>query len=95
MLIEDQEEDKDEEEETPQKKASYRFFGCCCKKKEEFDPDLVEHVEIHLDGCGKHGLIMVYAFMQFASIFTFCIFYYQYYIHTCNPSGYKINDPFF
>ena len=28
--------------------------------------------------------------MQFASIFTFCLFYYQYYTHTCNPAVYKI-----
>jgi len=73
-------------------KAQYKFFGCCCKKKQEFDPDLVEHVEIHLDGCGKHGLILVFSLMQFSSIFTFCIFYYQYYIHTCNPAVYLVSD---
>ena len=53
---------------------------------------MIEHVEIHLDGWGKHGLTFVYSLMQFATIYTFCIFYYQYYTHTCNPSVYRIEE---
>jgi hypothetical protein len=62
----------------------------CCKRKSKEEQELIEHVEIHLDGWGKHGLTFVYSLMQFATIYTFCIFYYQYYTHTCNPSVYII-----
>ena len=60
---------------------------CCRKSKSD---DLMEHVSIHLDNFGKHGLTLVYSLMQFSSIFTFCLMYYDYYTHTCNPAVYKV-----
>ena len=63
------EEEKLIEEETKDKKDSD-------SDEDDYDPDMAEHVEIHLDGCGKRGLTFVFALMQFSSIFTFCIFYY-------------------
>lgn len=63
----------------------------CCKRRSKDEEELIEHVEIHLDGWGKHGLTFVFSLMQFAIIYTFCLFYYQYYTHTCNPSVYTID----
>ena len=68
-----------------------RSIGCRCCRRKNPDDDLIEHVEIHLDGFGKHGLTFVFSLMQFATMYTFCIFYYQYFTNTCNPSVYTLN----
>jgi len=58
-----------------------------CKKKEK-DPDLessdeddgnlIEHVETHLDACGKHAIVIAYALMQIATLGTAAVYYYSF-----------------
>ena len=55
----------------------------------------MEHVELNLDGCGKHTLVFSFLMLQIASICTFCLNYYQFYSRTCNPVVYRLNKPLY
>ena len=54
---------------------------------------MVEHVELNLDDCGKHFLVLSFFLLQLASICTFCLNFYQFYIRSCNPAVYKLGRP--
>lgn len=54
---------------------------------------LLEYVEINLDSCGKHFLVLALLVPQLASIATFCILYYQYYMRECNPAAFEPSVP--
>jgi hypothetical protein len=62
-------------------------------KPDDENDVLVEHVEINLDGCGKHFLVLALFVCQIASIATFCLLFVQFYLRECNPAAYHIAIP--
>ena len=55
---------------------------------------MIEHVETHLDTCGKHLLVFAFALMQLACIFTYGTYFYSFWFQDCNPLVYNLSDPF-
>ena len=54
----------------------------------------MEHIVINLDTCGKYSLITAFAALNLGTLAAFCIQYYSYTLNECNPSFYKLPQPF-
>jgi len=70
--------------------------GCCGfgKSQEEEDDELMEHIVINLDTCGKISLITAFAALNLGTLAAFCIQYYSYSLNECNPAFYRLPQPF-
>lgn len=76
-----------------------KLWNKCAKKEKDPDldsdeEDLIEHVETHLDTCGKHALVLAFALMQIATLGTAAVYYYSFMAAECNPIVYNISNPF-
>lgn len=70
-------------------------FCNCFKKKvavEENDGELVDSIETNLDALGKKILIGAYGLLQLGCMFSFAVYYYQFFMRACNPAVHKLID---
>lgn len=75
-----------------QEKPGFKMM--CCFKKKKQDDDLIESIDIKLDGFGKYTILLSFALVQISSIFTFGIMFYQFHYRNCSPITYQLTSPF-
>ena len=70
------------------------LFNCFKKKvaAEEQEEPLVDSIETNLDALGKKILIGAYGLLQMGCMFCFAVYFYQFFMQSCNPAIHKPID---
>jgi len=72
-------------EKEPKKKSLLEKMGLF-KDKDNGNEVLLEYIEVNLDKCGKHLLVLGLLVPQLASVATICLIFSQFQLRECNPA---------